>query len=248
MPDMWRPEDFTPIAETGAAPDPWADIASYAPGSGGQQPPPHHATAPRSAQPIKARRDYGPATPVDPPGRILDQPDLGASTETLSPSSLPAAQARCQSAAEAPVPASEERPHASLANPPCEADSQPADSIAEQPSVLVPTPVHEEAEDARPIAARDEDWGEDGFATARWPAADAEQQHDPGADGASSGRMQSRTNSIRSRSAAICRTTTRPSTSGSALRSGRSSTPRGARQSRRPRRSRCCSMSQRGGS
>lgn len=182
MPDIWRPEDFTPIAETGAAPDPWADIASYAPGSGGQQPPPHHATAPRSAQPIKARRDYGPATPVDPPGRIPDQPDLGASTETLSPSSLPAAQARCQSAAEAPVPASEELPHASLANPPCEADSQPADSIAEQPSVLVPTLAHEEAEDARPIAARDEDWGEDGFATARWPAADAEQQHDPGAD------------------------------------------------------------------
>jgi hypothetical protein len=182
MPDVWRPEDFTPITESATSPDPWADITSHPPGSSGQQPPPPAATTLRSVQQIEARRDYGPATPVDPPPRIPEQPDLGASTETLSPSSPPAAQVPCQSAAAAPVPASERLPPASLPNPSTEADSQPADCAAEQSPVLVPTSAHDQEEAVRPIAASDGDWGEDGFAIATWPAPDAEQQRDPGAD------------------------------------------------------------------
>lgn len=181
-PDEWRPEDFTPVAETAAAPDPWADTTSHPPASSGPQPPSPAATTPRSVQPIEARCDHGTATPVDPPPRIPEQPDLGASTETLSPSSPAAAEAPRRSAAAAPDPASEGLPPASLPNPSTEADGQPADTAAEQPPVLVPTPAPEEAEAARPITAGDGDWGEDGFATATWPAPDAERQRDPGAD------------------------------------------------------------------
>jgi hypothetical protein len=182
MPDVWRPEDFTPIAETAAAPDPWADTTSHPPESSGPQPPLPAYTTPRSVQPIEARRDYGPATPVDPTARILEQPDLGASTETLRPSSPAGAEVPRRFAAAAPDPASEGLPPASLPNPSTEADSQPADTAAEQPPVLVPTPAREEAEAARPITASAGDWGEHDFATATWPAPDAEQQHDPGAD------------------------------------------------------------------
>ena len=109
-PDEWRPEDFTPAAETAAAPDPWADTTSHPPASSGPQPPPPAATTPRSVQPIEVRRDHGTATPVDPPPRIPEQPDLGASTETPSPSSPAAAEAPRRSAAAAPDPASEGLP------------------------------------------------------------------------------------------------------------------------------------------
>jgi hypothetical protein len=180
-PDDWRPEDFTPVPETAAAPDPWAGDTPQPPMSSSPQPPPAAATTPHSVQPIQVRRDDDTAAPVEPVPRVPEQLDLGTSTELLPPSSSAAEEPPRRSAAAPPDPAWEGLAPAPLPNPSTEPEAQPTDTAPESP-VPRPTPTSDDAEAVRPITIGNGDWGEDSFATATWPVPDAEQLPDPRAD------------------------------------------------------------------